>query len=371
MEEFSEIEPGGFKIEFTPRYNGSCVVSMEPSALTGPMIPGRTVRTVGAVVNAAGFVLEMDSTYNSPNLRTLATYLVSDYEGLFGRICPSCKSYFRTNCVSKKKLICPYCSCKEDIGLFTTDNQKKFMSFCCQAALEAMTKGKKTTFDTGEVVKQLPSNRPQWVYTEQNQQRTYHCNKCIAFGEKIIFNILGDFGSCPSCGKRNYSEVFELKMKLLEQQFSDKDKALKEPFIRSEEWKRLLSDCVSQFESLANDICRQLLRIPTTPKRRSDLKRLSFQRIINANERLNEWFGIRILEKFSEADIVFLNRMFNRRHLVIHTGNRVDEEYIKNTGDTTVSLNQTIRISSNEISRLIGLTTWAGINLIADYDSIV
>jgi hypothetical protein len=60
---------------------------------------------------------------------------------------------------------------------------------------------------------------------------------------------------------------------------------------------------------------------------------------------MNEWFGIKILEKFNEDDITFLNRMFNRRHLVIHTGNRVDEEYIKNTGDTTVRLNQVIRIN--------------------------
>ena len=65
----------------------------------------------------------------------------------------------------------------------------------------------------------------------------------------------------------------------------------------------------------------------------------------HANERMNEWFGIKILEKFNEDDITFLNRMFNRRHLVIHTGNRVDEEYIKNTGDTTVRLNQVIRIN--------------------------
>jgi hypothetical protein len=60
MEEFAEIEPGGFKIEFTPYPNGGCVVSMEPTSLTGPLIPNRFVRTVSVVVSNDGTVLEMD-----------------------------------------------------------------------------------------------------------------------------------------------------------------------------------------------------------------------------------------------------------------------------------------------------------------------
>ncbi|HTX22679.1 MAG TPA: hypothetical protein VMD27_12600 [Candidatus Aquilonibacter sp.] len=51
MEDFAEIEPGGFKIEFTPHPNGGCEVSMEPSSLTGPLVPNRFVRTIGVVVS--------------------------------------------------------------------------------------------------------------------------------------------------------------------------------------------------------------------------------------------------------------------------------------------------------------------------------
>lgn len=264
MQEFSEIEPGGFKIEFTPHQNGGCVVSMEPSSLTGPLVPGRAIRTVGVVVSNDGAVLEMDSIYGSPFLRTYATYLVSDREGLFGRICPLCKSYFRTNCLKKKKLICCYCSFKDDIGAFTTENQKRFMSLCHQASLEAMIKRRKTTFDTGVAIKALPNNRPIWVYSEENQQHTFSCDNCREYATKIVFNILGEYGNCPSCGKRNYLTVFEGKTQFLERQFLEKDAAIKEPNLRAEEWKRLLSDCVSLFESLGNDVFKQLSRIPTT-----------------------------------------------------------------------------------------------------------
>jgi hypothetical protein len=370
MEEFAEIEPSGFKIEFTPQPNGTCLVSMEPSSLTGPLVPNRFVRTVGVVVSHDGTVLEVDSTCNSPFLRTYATYLFSDREGLFGRICPSCKSYFRTNCLQQTKLICPYCSFKADHGTFMTNNQRRFMSLCQKASLEAMIKGVKTIFDTGEAIKSLPNNRPTWVYTEENQQHTFSCDKCTEYNVNIVFNILGEFGNCPSCGRRNYATVFGTKMQFLERQFLQKEAAIKEPNLRAEEWKRLLSDCVSQFESLANDVRKQLLRIPTTPKHRNALTNLSFQRVLKAHECLKQWYGIEILGGFTEDDSNFLNKMFNRRHLVVHTGNRVDEEYLKNTNDASVRLNQVIRVDSKGIRRLIPLATRAGKNLIAGYESI-
>jgi hypothetical protein len=369
MEEFAEIEPGGFKIQFAP-HPGGLVVSMEPSSLTGPLVLGRMVRTVGVVVSGNGTVLEMDSTYDSPFLRAQATYLVSDREGLFGRVCPSCKGYFRTNCLRAKKLICPYCSFKDDYGTFTTENQKRFMYMCCQAAQAAITKRVKTTWDIGEAIKSLPNNRPAWVYTETNQQHTFSCDTCKEYNSNVLFNILGEYGNCPSCGKRNYGKVFEAKMQFLERQFSEKDVAIREPHLRAEEWKRLLSDCVSQFESMANDLRKQLLRIPTTPRRKSDLGHLSFQQILKAHDCLRNWYGIEILGKFAGDDSSFLNKMFNRRHLVIHTGNRVDEEYLKNTNDTSVRLHQVIRVDSNEVRRLIALTKTAGKNLITGYESI-
>jgi Zn finger protein HypA/HybF involved in hydrogenase expression len=368
MEEFAEIEPAGFTIEFTPMEDGGCVVSGGfPESFS--MIPNRCIRTVQVVVNNAGTVLELDSIWNSPFLRTHATYLVSDREGLFGRVCPSCKSYFRTNCM-KKKLICPYCSWKDENGAFTTENQKRFMFFCFKARDEAMTKRVKTVVDLGDAAKALPNNKPAWVYTEENQQHTFSCNKCKQYNANIIFNILGEFGNCPSCGKRNYALVFESKMQLLQRQFTEKDAGVKEPQRRSEEWKNLLVRCVSEFESLANDMRKQLLRIPSTQKRKNDLASLSFQRVLKAHECLKYWYGIEILGGFSDDDSAFLNKMFNRRHLVIHTGSRVDEEYLKNTKDPSVRLNQVIRVDSQEIRRLIALTKTATQNLISGYDSI-
>ena len=239
------------------------------------------------------------------------------------------------------------------------------MHLCCKAADEAMAKRVKTTFDFGVAIKALPNNKPTWVYSEENQQHTFQCRKC-----NVAFNILGEFGNCPSCGKRNYQMVFESKMQLLERRFVESDSVIKEPLRRAEEWKNLLVRCVSEFESLANDMRKQLLRIPSTPRRKKDLGSVSFQGIIKANECLKDWYGIEILDGLSETDSNFLNKMFNRRHLVIHTGSQVDDEYLKNTDDKSVRLNQVIRIDSQEIRRLIAMTKVAAQNLISGYDSI-
>jgi hypothetical protein len=363
MEDFAEIEPAGFKIQFTPHEGGGCVVSMEPSG-SNPLIPNRCVRTLSIVVSNNGAVLEFPSGWNSPYLQTHATYLVTDREGMLGRLCPACKSYFRTNCFAKL-LFCPYCGHQTDNGAFTTQNQSRFMFLCCKAGQEAIFKRVKTTFDLGEAVKALPNNRPAWVLTEENQQHSFTCGKC-----RVVFNILGEYGNCPSCGARNYSLVFGSRMRALEQRFSEADSRLSEKHQRGEEWKSILVRCVSEFEAVANDMRKQLTRIPSTPKRKADLRNLSFQNPIKANDCLRNWFAIELLNGLPEADCIFLNKMFNRRHLVVHKGGQVDEEYLKNTNDSSVRLNQIIRTDSNEIRRLITLTRKCAQNLISGFESI-
>jgi hypothetical protein len=83
------------------------------------------------------------------------------------------------------------------------------------------------------------------------------------------------------------------------------------------------------------------------------------------------WYGFGIFDKgFPDDDRKFVNKMFNRRHLIAHKGGRVDQEYLDNTGDTSVRLHEAIHVHSNEIRRLITLTNTAATNLIAGFDSI-
>jgi hypothetical protein len=77
-----------------------------------------------------------------------------------------------------------------------------------------------------------------------------------------------------------------------------------------------------------------------------------------------------MLFRFSDDDKTFLNRMFNRRHVLIHNGGRIDQAYLDNTSDTSVRLNQKIVVRSNEIRRLIPLLRTCAQNLFQGFESI-
>ncbi len=97
---------------------------------------------------------------------------------------------------------------------------------------------------------------------------------------------------------------------------------------------------------------------------------MSFQNILKANNDLLNWFGFEMLFRFSDDDKTFLNRMFNRRHVLTHNGGRVDQEYLDNTEDTKVRLNQKIAVRSKDIRRLIPLLRSVAQNIFQGFESI-
>lgn len=61
---------------------------------------------------------------------------------------------------------------------------------------------------------------------------------------------------------------------------------------------------VSEFEAMANDLRDQLLRLPATPRRKADMRHLSFQRIIQTNDALNNWFGFEMLKTSRQMIVI-------------------------------------------------------------------
>ncbi len=294
---------------------------------------------------------------------SILAFLISDVEGLFGQRCPSCKSYFRSDCIGGNTT-CPYCLHKAKGTEYLTENQAQFISAFCNTFIKAHQSGTTIEVDLNEIIDDLKSNKPGWVYSEERQQSKFKCFSCGA-----TYDILGEYGTCPCCGVTNYKEVVESKLDALEKEFITADKNIKDRHDREVAWEKL-TRCVSEFEALANSVRKSMLMLPMTPKRRSDLSQLSFQRIINASECLERWFDVKILEEITEDDRVFLNQMFNRRHVFTHNAGKIDQEYIDNTGDNSVRVNQTIRFRSNQIRRLIALIRKCSANLVEGFLSI-
>ena len=283
---------------------------------------------------------------------TFQVLLISDREGLFGRICPKCKNYFRTQSLGPS-MHCPYCGHTGSFATFFTGNQLRYTRAVVDAYLTVSDEGE-VTIDLDNIIDSLPDNKSNpFIYAEERQQRRVTC-KC-----RNVYDILGEYGFCPYCKKRNSLEVFEDRIRQLEERLDSGQADLVD----------VLKNCVSDFEGLANDVRMQLLRVPGTNKRKNELTNLSFQNVLEANEKLRSWFDIEFLGLNAE-DSAFLNRSFNRRHLFTHKSGVVDQVYLDRTGDTTVRLGQKITATAQEVKKLLGLTRVIGRKLFSGYESV-
>lgn len=364
MSEFQEIAHSGGKIELHFEQPNS--VSLGFSHKGGH---GMSLFQVG--VSLDGKKLEywplrgMDMRPPQPPSPFVPAFVISDREQCYGRTCPKCHSYFRTSRPAAV-LRCPYCSHTDRNVAFTTKNQLQFIHKIRESFMTAFEEKRSITIDLDKLADELPENRAAWVYSEERQQNNYECPTPDC---KTRYDILGEYAGCPTCGRRNSLQVFERHIKEVEDQFNKADQDLKERQEREVEWEKL-SRCISDFEAMARDLQSQLALLPATPKRKKEIAGMSFQNILKANEYLLHWFGFDVLFRVSDEDKEFLNRMFNRRHVLTHNGGRIDQEYLDNTGDTTVKLNYKISVRSKEIRRLIPLLRTVAQNLFQGFESI-
>jgi len=364
MSEFQEIAHSGGRIELHFKQPDS--VSL---GFTGSGPSGMALFQMG--VSLDGKKLEywplggLDMRPPEPPSPMVPVFIISDREQCFGRSCPKCHSYFRTNRPAPV-LRCPYCSHMDRNATFTTPNQLQFIHKIRESYLAAWNEKRSVTIDLDKLADELPENRPAWIYSEERQQYSYECPSPDC---ETRYDILGEYAGCPTCGKRNSLQVFERHISEVEEQLDKADDALTDRQEREVEWEKL-SRCISDFEAMARDLQGQLSLLPATPKRKRDIESMSFQNILKANECLQNWFSFDMLYHFSDDDKTFLNRMFNRRHVLIHNGGRIDQEYLDNTGDTSVRLNQKIVVRSKEIRRLLPLLRMVAKNLFQGFELI-
>jgi hypothetical protein len=200
-------------------------------------------------------------------------FLPTDKFGLYGRQCPKCHCYFRTNGVGEV-IQCPYCDCRARLEAFTTKNQGDFLNRQRELWVTAFNGGDDVTINLDKIANELPENRPTWVPREQTQQFQFRCEMC-----ESVTDILGEYGSCPRCGHRNSFSVLKKHLERLDKEFKRADAELQDRFERGNKWQSLLPRYVSEFEAMADDIRAQLLRLPMTAKRRKEVEILSFQQI--------------------------------------------------------------------------------------------
>jgi hypothetical protein len=340
--EFGEIANCGGKIELLNDGQG---ISIRVSG-TGPT----GYAQMGIALDGSRMVFQpiggIDTRPQKEPEPLVPTFLPADRTGFWGRECPKCKAYFRTTSI-RERMYCSYCNFSTWAAAFTTKNQREFLNVQRELWLAAIGGRSDVMIDLDSIAANLPANRPSWVPTEERQQFKFRCESC-----HIFTDILGDYGTCPCCGRRNSFMVFQTHIGSLDEEFSRAAKELTDRREREQKWEALLPRYISVFEAMASDIHIQLMALPMTPTRRKELSGLSFQQIQYADRMLRDWFGIELMGGLKSEDCSFLNQQFNRRHLLVHRAGRADEEYLKKTGDTSVKLHQRVRARSAEVSRL-------------------
>jgi hypothetical protein len=143
---------------------------------------------------------------------------------------------------------------------------------------------------------------------------------------------------------------------------------------RGEVWDDLTVKSVTELETLAKHLRRRLHLIPMTPSRRREFEALNFQKPLQADESLRKWFDIGLAtwngnatsppRAIKDSELPFITRMVQRRHILIHNGGVVDDEYMRLSGDTQARLGERIRISSNEAKHFVEVVHDMGLNLL-------
>jgi hypothetical protein len=269
-------------------------------------------------------------------------FIGSDSEGKFGRQCPACGDYWRSDLNAR---FCPYCGIHAGVVDFLTMAQRFYVKQYCDKMNEALRVDVEGEYviDMDAVADAADASiaeKPPFYYAELSQQNRFTCNACGGFND-----ILGTFGYCTVCGTRN--DFQELSEKTIQ--------SLRNRINAGGQYEACVRDAVAAFDSFVGQYVRQLVRrVPLTPARRNRLENGRFHNLQMVAAELKDTFDVDILDGFKPDDIEFTKLMFHRRHVYEHEGGEADEKHIADSGDKTVRLKQALRETVESAHRIAG-----------------
>jgi len=258
-------------------------------------------------------------------------FIGSDSEGKFGRQCPSCGGYWRSDLNAQ---FCPYCGIRAGVIDFLTTAQTSYVQQYCAKMDEALSVdvGGEYVIDmdaVADAANTATTNKPAFYYAELSQQNRFTCRACGGFND-----ILGTFGYCTVCGTRN--DLQEFSERIVPQ--------LRDRINAGGQYEACVRDAVAAFDSFVGRYVKQLVqRVPLTPARRNRLENRRFHDPKFVAAELQETFDIQILDGFDCDEVSFATLMFHRRHVYEHSGGEADERYIADSGDKSARLKQALR----------------------------
>lgn len=296
----------------------------------------------------------------------------SDAEGYFDRECPSgeCLFQFKVhlydwhNVVRDEEVFCPFCGHTAASDKWCTREQSEYlksvvMSHVKQRLGRAMKRdadrwNRQQSRDSFFSITMEVGNRPQHVSlplaAAKPMRLKIKCTECAC-----RYAVVGAAFFCPACGNNGAELVFCQSLNgvrgalsvLAEVHASVADRDIAETMVRLIT-ENGFQNAVTAFQRYAEALYAKLPGSSTA-------RRNVFQ---NLTEGSNLWYaatGKQYSDYLDPDDLTFLQRAFQRRHLLAHTQGIVDQDYVSRTGDPDYRLGQRVVIRASAVLECVDL----------------
>jgi uncharacterized Zn-finger protein len=272
------------------------------------------------------------------DIKTFLISIPADGDGFVGRACdaPDCRQYFRILIPDHKEtLYCPYCGRSFNRNVLLTREQMDHLQPTVIEELRAyavteMQDAIKKALQGSKSITYEPSPPPQKQtvapnYTERKVDTELQCPQC---GTR--FQVYGVFGYCPGCGFENL-ELYDANWAIIKRNLVgavDEGRQLRHAY----------GDLVSTFEVFCQRKAKQI-----TPETGN------FQVLFDARKFFKQHANVDILANLTTAELLTLRRVFQKRHVCIHSGGEVTDRYVKMIPEDSGLLGQQAPLSVQEV----------------------
>ncbi|HSP14045.1 MAG TPA: hypothetical protein VLV78_04765 [Thermoanaerobaculia bacterium] len=274
---------------------------------------------------------------------TIRVPLSPDEDGYVGRECPSCNLYFkilpRTGVTDQEVAYCPYCQAAHEPSDFLTQDQLNYAKSIALRQLQGQIANQiKSSFreihTSGPISLHVTmrfegNDIPIEHYQERSLETEITCEQCT-----LQYKIYGVFATCPDCATHNSISILRTNFVLLRKQLAEADETRRED---------ILKNSVSVFDAFGRATTEHAYG-----------KKTSFQALDRAEEFLQE-LGASMRSHVTHEEWEFLNRAFQKRHLLTHNMGVIDDQYLAKANDPDAILGRKIRITTAEVERTIDL----------------
>lgn len=191
-------------------------------------------------------------------------------------------------------------------------------------------------------------------YREKKLETEVICDRCT-----LRYSIFGLFAFCPDCGAHNSQQILEKNLEVTEKELELS--ATLEGDLSTHLVQDALENIVASFDGFGRETCRVRAASATDPLR---TKNVSFQNIERARQRVQDLFRVDFATGLDETQWRSVCRGFNKRHLLAHKMGVVDQQYVNQTGDTSIAVGRKIIIDPNEVRELLTLVRKLGKTLV-------